>query len=283
MIGCISLKDPLRSDAKLAIRELQRMGKDVRLCTGADLATAKGYAKELGIQENKIFANCIGVTQQNNHCSKIHYIEQLQAEGKRVAMVGDAANDTVAIVKSDFGIAIKSNSGDVMTQDTADAVVDKASLMPVVTAFAVAKETVKCIKQNLIMSLAYNTTMLLIAGGVLVAVGFALNPGIGVALMILQTSLVLLNQYRIKRKSLPHLEKQTLIKPEINGTPEMSYQHFQRLGIQSLSKRSIPTPWVENPSKQQKKECGLVQRPYCRSEPLLNVPIDNLIKPAFRS
>jgi P-type Cu2+ transporter len=112
-------------------------------------------------------------------------------------------------------------------------VVDNSSLMPVVTAFAVARQTVRSIKQNLIMSLAYNTTMMLLAGGVLIAFGFALNPAIGVGLMVLQAALVLANQYRIKRQQLPHLNRFEQEMKAINKQPDNgTYKSLQQNGLQ---------------------------------------------------
>lgn len=234
VIGYLSLKDPLRNDAKLTIQELKKMGKAVGICTGADLETAQQYAKELAIPSDMVFANCLGASENANCVSKVQYIEQLQKQGKRVAMVGDAANDALAIAKSNFGIAVKSISGDEMTQQQAGATVDNSSLLPVVTAFAVAKETVKSIKQNLTLSLGYNSTVMLIASGALVSIGLVLNPAAGVALMALESSLVLLNQYRIKRRELPHLNQQAVQSDHI-PIPHTSYRRFNQLGIHSLA------------------------------------------------
>lgn len=207
IMGFVRVKDPLRKDAKFAIQELKRMGKDIHICTGADREAAERYAKELNIPIGNIFANSVGVTDGASARSKTNYIEALQAQGKKVAMLGDAANDALAITKSNFGLAIKSSAGDEITQQQAGAVVKNESLLPVVTAFAVAKQTVSSIKQNLVASLSYNLAMVVVAGTLLLAVGFALNPAIGVALMVLQTSLILLNLYRIKRQKLPHIKR----------------------------------------------------------------------------
>jgi Cu2+-exporting ATPase len=241
IIGYVKTKDSIREDAKFAIDESTRMGKDVHICTGADEDTANRYARELNIPAANVYANCMAASNNKNDRTKTNYIAYLQAQKKRVAMIGDAENDALAITQSDFGIAVKSNSGDIITQEQAGAVIDNASLLPVVTAFAVAKQTVRSIKQNLIMSLAYNLTMVLIAGGVLVAIGFALNPAIGVALMVLQTTLVLLNQYRINRQELAHLKR---FQEEMQAKNEQNistYKSFQKNGLLSLEKEAQPT------------------------------------------
>ncbi|MDR3477211.1 MAG: HAD-IC family P-type ATPase [Gammaproteobacteria bacterium] len=231
IMGHVKIKDPLREDAKLAVNELKKMGKAVYICTGADVEVANQYARELGIAAQNVQANCLNASDNPNDLTKPHFIAALQAENKRVAMIGDAANDALAIIKSDFGMAVKSSSGDVITQEQAGAVIDNASLLPVVTAFAVAKQTVSSIKQNLVMSLVYNMTVLLAAGGALLAVGFSLNPAIGVALMVIQSALVLANQYRIKQKPFLHLiqyEKEQQHKPQPSI---MTYGHFKKNGL----------------------------------------------------
>lgn len=133
-------------------------------------------------------------------------------------MIGDASNDALAIATSDFGIAIQSHHGDKVTQDEAGAMIHGGSLLPVVSAFAIAKQSVSNIKQNLIMSIAYNLTTVLVAGGLLLSLGVMLNPGIGVALMVIQTCLILLNAYRFKRQTLQHLKNI----PEAPGFPDAS-------------------------------------------------------------
>jgi Cu2+-exporting ATPase len=231
VIGHVKLKDPLREDAKLAVNALKEMDKTVYICTGADKEVANQYAKELGIPIENLQANCLNASNDPNAFTKTNFITHLQAQHKRVAMIGDAANDALAIIKSDFGIAVKSHSGDAITQDQAGAVIDNASLLPVVTAFAVAKQTVSSIKQNLIMSLVYNTIVLIAAGGALLAVGFSLGPALGVALMVIQSALVLANQYRIKQKTFPHLETQPAEHQNKLESAGMTYSHFKRSGL----------------------------------------------------
>jgi P-type Cu2+ transporter len=230
IIGYVKITDPLREDAIFTITELKRMGIDSHISTGTDIDTAKYFAKVLRIPEANIFANAVGASDNENEHTKTSYNERLKAQNKRVAMVGDAANDALAIANSDFGIAVKSNYVDVMTQQEAGAVISTSELLPVVTIFAVAKETVRSIKVNLLSSLTYNMIILLIAGGVLVGIGFALNPAIGVALMVLQTALVLLYQYRIKCRELPHLKRYQ--EEQAKKTPDLpTYKKFMQNGL----------------------------------------------------
>lgn len=206
-LGHIKLSDPLREHARYVVDSLKSLGLQTHLCTGADVATAVRFAHKLGISPLHVRAGCRGAPGESTVCDKKIYIDQLKQQGHRVAMVGDAGNDTLAITASDFGIAIKSSGGDEMTQQQAGAVVQSGSLLPVVSVFAVAKQTVSHIKQGLLFSLGYNLGAMMIAGGLLLTIGVTLNPSVGVVLMILQTSLILLNALRFKHQKLAHIEQ----------------------------------------------------------------------------
>lgn len=191
VIACITLEDPLRSNAKAVVAELQQRGKMLHICTGADEETARYYARELGISADNVKANC-----GNSEDSKLAYIRKLQAEGKKVAMVGDAGNDALAVAGSDLGIAIKSATSDSVTQDKAGVVIEKGALESIPFVFSIAEDAIKNIQQNLVISLTYNMVILILASGLLLSLHCAMNPGIGVALMILQMCFVLANAYR---------------------------------------------------------------------------------------
>ena len=174
------------------------MGKEVHLCTGADEETAQRYAQALGIKN--IHAECKAI-------AKTKYVKSLRKKNRKIAMIGDAANDAQAIAASDFGIAIASDGSDELTQQAAGAVIHTGTLLPIASAFAISKQTVSNIKQNLIMSLSYNLGAVLISGGLLVAAGLTLNPAIGVTLMIVQACIILLNVYRFKKQAIKHLQE----------------------------------------------------------------------------
>lgn len=202
VIGQIALNDPLRKDAIATVRQLQEMGKSVHICTGADTMYAEKYAGLLGIPKDNICANTVGAVTQSNEVSKTSYIEQLKLSGRKVAMVGDATNDITAIAYSDIGIAVESKIGDVTTQQHAGIVVQQGLLFPIATAFDVARKTKDNIVQNLIVSLTYNSAITLAGAGLFVILGFALNPAIGAALMVLESTLVLANLYRFKQQDI---------------------------------------------------------------------------------
>ncbi len=208
LIATIVLQDAIRPDAKYVIQQLSAFGKTVHICTGADEQTAQYYAALLGVLPQHVCAECVPAMREENEVvrSKLNYIRALQAKQKKVAMVGDAGNDAIALTKSEVGIAMKSTASDEVTLRQAGIIVDDASLMPVLTAMVVAKKTVNNIKQNLFFSLSYNMAIMSVMIILALVVGVAVNPGVGVALMILQVGLVLLNAYRFKRSAMPHLQ-----------------------------------------------------------------------------
>ena len=208
IIGYLTIKEPLRDDAKAIVNRLQRMGKEVHICTGADVKTANDYAKRLGIPKKNVSANCMAAALDANNPSvntKTGYIAKLQEQGKRVAMIGDALNDAVAVKESDLGIAVCAPSTDEMTVNQADVVIKNQSLQPILTALAVGQQTVTNIKQNLALSLLYNLAIITVTGGVLVAAGITMSPAIGVLFMIFESCVLMLNTYRLKYKSVPTL------------------------------------------------------------------------------
>lgn len=206
LLGYFIISDPLRPDALKTINTLKKMGKEIHLCTGADEETARRYASALGIKH--IYANSVATTLNPNDKAKPAYINGLQKKHKKVAMIGDAANDTHALAASNLGIAMLSPNADELTQQCADAVIQNGTLMSVANAFAVSQQTVSNIKQNLLMSLGYNVGSLVISGGLLVSLGFTINPALGAALMAIQACIILMNVYYFKQKPFAHLTEQ---------------------------------------------------------------------------
>ncbi|WP_367608213.1 heavy metal translocating P-type ATPase [Legionella sp. W05-934-2] len=187
--------DPLRKGALQVVNQLQKSGKSVYLLTGADDATAHFYGGLLGISKSNLFAN-------QSPEEKQLLIQRLQQTGP-VAMVGDGANDAVALGQSDLGIAMHSHLSDAMTNQQAKVLISDYSVLPIGHLFQIAHQTMSTLKQNLGFSLAYNVAALLLTGGVLTAIGFAMNPAVGAGLMVLQTSMILLNTYRLTYQELP--------------------------------------------------------------------------------
>ncbi|MDX1836393.1 cation-transporting P-type ATPase [Legionella taurinensis] len=192
ILGYFVLTDPLRSDAKLTIDALKAAGKTLFINTGASFETARRYAERLGIPEQNIQAGCVGGEE------KALFIQSLKKKKYKVAMVGDGGNDGLPLACSDMGFAVQSRSGHQMASQNAGAIIQKGALLPIAHGLAIARQAVSNIKQNLGFSLAYNMAAVILTGGLLVALGITLNPAVGVALMILQTLLILGNAYRFK-------------------------------------------------------------------------------------
>src|SRR5947199_5385079 len=140
------------------------MGLNVIMLTGDNKRTAKAIASSLNIDQ--VIANV-----RPDEKEKI--IEKLQAEGKRVAMVGDGINDAPALAKADVGIAI--GSGTDVAKETGGIILIKDDLRDVAEALQLSKATVKKIKQNLLWAFLYNVALIPIAAGILVPF---LGPGI---------------------------------------------------------------------------------------------------------
>jgi Cu2+-exporting ATPase len=233
VVSYFKLKETLRPDAKFTIDELKRMGKEVHLCTGASAETAAAYARELGVALENIKANCDERTPEN---SKANYIQSLKQNGKRrVAMVGDAGNDGLAIARSDFGVAMKKSASlHPVVESAAGAVLHRESLLPVVSTFAIAQQAITNIKRNLIISLSYNLAIVVVTATLLATIGFVLNPAIGVALMVLQSSIILgINLYMKKRQGLPHMDRYHEMQKKNEKSPSSSYRRFHEHGLAS--------------------------------------------------
>jgi P-type Cu2+ transporter len=205
LIGYIVLQDPLRKDAIETVKTLQKMGK-VHIGTGADEKTAQQYAKLLNIPEKNVHANRTGLSENKND-SKPELIAQFIKQGEIVLGVGDAGNDAQMLSACNFAVAVTSPNSDELTLAHAGVIVK--DLRNILNVIDLSKRTVRSIKFNLAISLAYNLTAVALSGGLLVLLGITLNPAVGAALMILQACIVLLNVYHFKRQAMTYpLQKQ---------------------------------------------------------------------------
>lgn len=187
--GVAAAADPIKRNAKLAIKRMRELGLEIAMITGDNQKTAETVGKQLGIK--RIFAEVLPQ-------DKAKYVKKLQGEGKFTAMVGDGVNDAPALAQADIGIAI--GAGTDVAIETAKVVLMKSDPADVVRTIRLSKATVTKMKQNLFWASIYNILAIPIAAGVLYPnFGILLRPEWSALLMsissiIVATNAVLLNQ-----------------------------------------------------------------------------------------
>ncbi len=182
LAGVIAVADTLKPEAKEAVAELKSERVEVIMLTGDNRRTAEAIARELGI--SRVIAEVLP-------SDKARVIQDLQKEGKAVAMVGDGVNDAPALATAQIGIAI--GSGSDVAKETGGIILVRDDVRDVVAAIRLSRATMRKIKQNLFWAFVYNSLGIPVA-----ALGF-LNPIIAAAAMALSSLSVIVNSALLKR------------------------------------------------------------------------------------
>ncbi len=181
-LGAIAAADVLKSDSAEAVAAMKKLKLEVVMLTGDNEKTARAIAQKAGI--DRIISDVLPG-------DKASAIQKLQAEGRKVVMVGDGINDAPALVMADVGIAI--GAGTDIAMESAEVVLMSGSLTGVSNAIRLSKATIRNIRQNLFWAFFYNCL------GIPVAALGLLSPMIGAAAMSMSSVFVVTNALRLRR------------------------------------------------------------------------------------
>jgi len=182
--GVLVLRDPVKATSGEAITQLRALGLRPVLLTGDNLGAARAAARSVGIDPDDVFAQVLP-------SDKVDVVRRLQAEGARVAMVGDGVNDAAALATADLGLAM--GTGTDVAIEASDVTLVRGDLRSAAQAIRLSRTTLRVIKQNLFWAFGYNVAAIPLA-----AFGL-LNPMIAGAAMAFSSVLVVSNSLRLRR------------------------------------------------------------------------------------
>jgi Cu2+-exporting ATPase len=191
VLATLAVADATRPEARDAVRRLLDDGVDVVMLTGDARPVAESVARELGI--DTVFAEVLPE-------QKASRIKELQARGKRVAMVGDGVNDAPALLTANVGIAM--GAGTDVAVEAGDIVLVRSDPRDVPRIIALSRATYRKMIQNLWWAAGYNIVAIPLAAGVMEKAGVVLSPAIGAVLMSLSTIIVAINAQTLRRVQL---------------------------------------------------------------------------------
>ncbi len=191
VMAAFALADVIREESRTAVQRLHDMGMEVAMLTGDSEEVAKAVAEELNI--DYYFAQVLPEDKDKK-------VNELQAQGKRVAMVGDGVNDAPALTRADVGIAI--GSGTDVAVESAGLILIKSNPLDVVKIVDISRASYRKMKENIWWAAGYNIIAIPLAMGILAPIGFIMPPAVGALLMSLSTVIVAINAQTLRRLSL---------------------------------------------------------------------------------
>ena len=202
VLAIAGITDRIKETSIRAVSELRAAGIEVHMLTGDNEATAREIARKAGIAHYQA-----SVLPQD----KAAFVSRLQAEGRKVAMVGDGINDSAALAQADLSIAM---GGSDIAMDVAKMTIISSDLAKIPEALCLSRLTVRTIRQNLFWAFIYNIIGVPIAAGILYPInGFLLNPMIAGAAMAFSSVSVVSNSLLLKRKRIHEGEENKEVEP----------------------------------------------------------------------
>ena len=189
LLGVVAVADVLRAEARATVEGVRALGLSAVMLTGDHRDTAAAIAAEAGV--DRVLAEVLPE-------DKAREVKALQAEGRRVAMVGDGINDAPALVQADVGIAM--GSGADVAMDAADVTLMRSDLSGVLAAIDLSRRTIRIVRENLVWAFGYNAVLIPVAAGVLYPVwGILLSPVLAGLAMAFSSVSVVANSLRLRR------------------------------------------------------------------------------------
>jgi Cu2+-exporting ATPase len=188
VLGAFTLSDRIKKESQEAVQKLKEMGLSVVMLTGDAKGAAEKVAEETGIET--VFAEVLPE-------EKVEKIRELQAKGRKVAMVGDGVNDAPALIQADVGIAV--GAGTDVAIESAGIILVKSDPRDLVKVVRIARASYAKMVANLFWAAGYNIVAIPAAAGLFSGLGVLLNPALGALFMTLSTLIVSFNALLLRR------------------------------------------------------------------------------------